>query len=83
MGNQNPLNEEGQTTNGQNKKDKLWSAHNISNKARITQETGANTGAPERSVVPAPLVVPVVLLLYSLCCIDLEHFDGYYYDSKL
>ena len=83
MGNQNPLNEEGQTTNGQNKKDKQWSAHNISNKTRITQETGANTGAPERSTVPAPLVVPVVLLLYSLCCINNEHFDGYYYDSKL
>jgi hypothetical protein len=74
MGNQNPLNGEVQTTNGQNKKDKQWSAHNISNKARITQETGPNTGAPERSA-------PVVLLLYSLCCIDHEHFDGYY--SKL
>jgi hypothetical protein len=37
MGNQNPLNKEGQTTNGQNKKDKQWFAHNISNKARITQ----------------------------------------------
>ena len=46
MGNQNPLNNEGQTTNGQNKKDKQWSAHNISNKTHITQETGVNTGAP-------------------------------------
>jgi hypothetical protein len=45
MDNQNPFNEEGQTTNGQNKKDKQWSAHNISNKARITQETVPNTGA--------------------------------------
>ena len=50
------------------------------NKTRITQETGPNIGAPERSAVPAPLVVSVVLLFYSLYCIYHEHFDGYYYD---
>ena len=40
MGNQNPLNEEGQTINEQNKKDKQWSAPTFQTKRASHKKQG-------------------------------------------
>jgi LysM repeat protein len=67
-GNQNPYIKEEQTTQWPKEKvqkDKQWSTkHTHKTKDRVTLtplKAGVNSGAPEESEVPAPLVASVVL----------------------